>query len=47
VILERLDWRWLFWVNVPFCVAGFPVPATQIHRRTTLAGLINEYRQAA
>ena len=23
VILNWLDWRWLFWVNVPFCVAGF------------------------
>jgi EmrB/QacA subfamily drug resistance transporter len=22
-ILNGLDWRWLFWVNVPFCVAGF------------------------
>ncbi|HXL96051.1 MAG TPA: MDR family MFS transporter [Streptosporangiaceae bacterium] len=22
-ILNSLDWRWLFWVNVPFCVAGF------------------------
>ena len=23
VILHWLDWRWLFWVNVPFCVVGF------------------------
>jgi EmrB/QacA subfamily drug resistance transporter len=23
VILKGLDWRWLFWVNVPFCVVGF------------------------
>ena len=22
VILHSLDWRWLFWVNVPFCVVG-------------------------
>ncbi|WP_375399380.1 MDR family MFS transporter [uncultured Amnibacterium sp.] len=22
-ILSFLDWRWLFWVNVPFCVVGF------------------------
>jgi EmrB/QacA subfamily drug resistance transporter len=22
VILTWLDWRWLFWVNVPFCVVG-------------------------
>lgn len=21
-ILNSLDWRWLFWVNVPFCVVG-------------------------
>lgn len=23
LILSAFDWRWLFWVNVPFCVAGF------------------------
>jgi EmrB/QacA subfamily drug resistance transporter len=23
LILSALDWRWLFWVNVPFCVVGF------------------------
>ncbi|WP_413812656.1 MDR family MFS transporter [Streptomyces sp. OE57] len=23
VLLNWLDWRWLFWVNVPFCVVGF------------------------
>ena len=28
-------------------VVAFPVPATRIQRRTRLAGLINEYRQAA
>ena len=28
-------------------VATFPVPATRIQRRARLAGLINEYRQAA
>ncbi len=22
IILNWLDWRWLFWVNVPFCVVG-------------------------
>ncbi|MFI1488859.1 MDR family MFS transporter, partial [Streptomyces sp. NPDC020747] len=22
-LLNWLDWRWLFWVNVPFCVVGF------------------------
>ncbi|ETK33397.1 MDR family MFS transporter [Microbispora sp. ATCC PTA-5024] len=22
LIVEHLDWRWIFWVNVPFCVAG-------------------------
>ena len=26
---------------------AFPVPAAQIQRRARLAGLINEYRQAA
>ena len=28
-------------------VVAFPVPATRIQRRTRLAGLINEYQQAA
>jgi putative transposase len=28
-------------------VIVFPGPAARIHRRTRLAGLINEYRQAA
>ena len=23
LILTGLDWRWLFWVNVPFCVVGW------------------------
>ncbi|MCX4781979.1 MFS transporter [Streptomyces sp. NBC_01264] len=23
LLLNRLDWRWLFWVNVPFFVVGF------------------------
>ena len=22
LIVEHLSWRWIFWVNVPFCVAG-------------------------
>jgi len=22
LILSHLDWRWIFWVNVPFCLAG-------------------------
>lgn len=22
LILSHLDWRWMFWVNVPFCLAG-------------------------
>jgi EmrB/QacA subfamily drug resistance transporter len=22
IILTWLDWRWIFWVNVPFCIAG-------------------------
>jgi integrase-like protein len=28
-------------------VIAFPIPATQIQRRTRLAGLINKYRQSA
>src|SRR6185436_20785976 len=22
LIVQHLSWRWIFWVNVPFCVAG-------------------------
>ena len=37
LILGALDWRWLFWVNVPFCVVGFVLawrllPADAAHR---------------
>lgn len=36
LIVEHLSWRWIFWVNVPFCVAGLllawrlmpPLPGT-------------------
>jgi EmrB/QacA subfamily drug resistance transporter len=40
-ILHWLDWRWLFWVNVPFCVAGLilaarHLPADPPVRRTRL-----------
>lgn len=27
LILTWLDWRWLFWVNVPFCLAGLILAA--------------------
>jgi len=27
LILTWLDWRWLFWVNVPFCLAGLVLAA--------------------
>src|ERR1700712_5047585 len=41
LILSALDWRWLFWVNVPFCVAGFilalrMLPADKPGRRPKL-----------
>ena len=41
LILHWLDWRWLFWVNVPFCVAGFALawrylPADPRRTRTRL-----------
>ncbi|WP_223692910.1 MDR family MFS transporter [Leifsonia poae] len=28
LILSAFDWRWLFWVNVPFCVVGLILAAT-------------------
>jgi EmrB/QacA subfamily drug resistance transporter len=27
LILEDLDWSWLFWINVPFCVVGLALAA--------------------
>ena len=27
LILQKLDWSWLFWVNVPFCVVGVVLAA--------------------
>lgn len=46
-ILTSLDWRWMFWVNVPFCVAGLllawrflPVDAPASGPRLDLRGLL-------
>jgi len=41
VILHWLDWRWLFWVNVPFCLVGLALawrylPADPPRRRVRL-----------
>jgi EmrB/QacA subfamily drug resistance transporter len=30
LILSTLDWRWLFWVNVPFCLLGLVLAAKLI-----------------
>ncbi len=47
VILNWLDWRWLFWVNVPFCVAGFllarkllPADTSSSRPRLDVAGFV-------
>ena len=37
LILGALDWRWLFWVNVPFCIAGF-ILAWRVLEKDTVAG---------
>jgi len=36
-ILRSLDWRWLFWVNVPFCVVGFVLAWRMLDRDATNA----------
>ena len=41
LIVEHLSWRWIFWVNVPFCVIGlllawFLMPALPGRRRARL-----------
>ena len=36
-ILNWLDWRWLFWVNVPFCVTGFILAWRMLDRDATNA----------
>ncbi len=47
VILKGLDWRWLFWVNVPFCIAGFILvwriiepDETNVHPRFDIVGWV-------
>jgi EmrB/QacA subfamily drug resistance transporter len=47
VILSQLDWRWLFWVNVPFCVVGLllawrflPADGPTSRSRLDLLGLV-------
>lgn len=49
LILSAFDWRWLFWVNVPFCVVGFllawrilptDAPASTAHARLDVIGLL-------
>ncbi|MFB4305170.1 MDR family MFS transporter [Actinomadura sp. GTD37] len=32
LILTHLSWRWMFWVNVPFCVAGLWLAARLLDR---------------
>ncbi|TDD69181.1 DHA2 family efflux MFS transporter permease subunit, partial [Actinomadura darangshiensis] len=32
LILTHLSWRWMFWVNVPFCVAGIVLAARFLDR---------------
>jgi EmrB/QacA subfamily drug resistance transporter len=46
LILTHLSWRWMFWVNVPFCVVGLVLAARFLDRdepssrpRLDLAGL--------
>lgn len=47
LILNSLGWRWIFWINVPFCLAGLffawlMLPAMPANRKVTLdfAGLL-------
>jgi EmrB/QacA subfamily drug resistance transporter len=34
IILNWLDWRWIFWVNVPFCVVGLILAWRMLPRDT-------------
>ncbi len=38
LILTTLDWRWLFWVNVPFCLVGIVLACADSSRRIGRAG---------
>lgn len=47
VILNWLDWRWLFYVNIPFCVVGFvlawkmlPTDPETAHRPLDVLGFV-------
>ena len=35
-ILTHLSWRFMFWVNVPFCVAGLILAAVYLPRETVI-----------
>jgi EmrB/QacA subfamily drug resistance transporter len=37
IILNWLDWRWIFWVNVPFCVVGLILAWRMLPRDTKSA----------
>ena len=44
LIVQHLSWRWIFWVNVPFCVAGLILawrlmPADPANRKSHLDGV--------
>ncbi|MFO7250705.1 MAG: DHA2 family efflux MFS transporter permease subunit [Actinomycetes bacterium] len=32
LILTHLSWRWMFWINIPLCVAGFVLAARFLER---------------
>ena len=32
LILTRLDWRWMFWINIPLCAAGLVLAARFLDR---------------
>jgi EmrB/QacA subfamily drug resistance transporter len=38
LILQNLDWPWLFWVNVPVCIAGLVLAALFLPKDSAIAG---------
>jgi len=37
-IVSHFSWRWIFWVNVPFCLAGLVLAARGLERSVPRQG---------